>query len=123
MRKKLTRSESLVIAQEARKLPEGIKSIRVHIQLPITEASVLSCQNSAERGSTYSLGLSVSQDGYLLLYNIIYALGGRIFTTIVGSTITIVTRKKSYEGQNQSDLLLQIIQDLIQGGSDEDCKA
>ena len=102
-----------LIAQKARKLPEGIASVRGHLQLPIAAAITLSAQNSAERGETYSLGLSVSQDGYLLLYNIIYALGGRIVATIVDKQFTIVTRKKNYKGQNQSDLLLQIIQDLM----------
>ena len=123
MRKKLTRSESVAIAQKARKLPEGIASVRVHLQLPIAAAITLSAQNSAERGKICSLGLSASQDGYLLLYRVIDALGGGMVSTIVGSTITIVTRRKNYEGQNQGDLLLQIIQDLIAGESDEDSKA
>jgi len=112
--RKLTRGEAIAIAQAARKLPEGMNSDRVHLQLSSPSSAQIRQQNPAERGSTYELGLAFEAGGYLLLYDLIEALGGRIITTIIDSEVTILTRHKSYTGKNQADLLLQIIRDRLQ---------
>jgi hypothetical protein len=113
-KKKLTRQEAVAIAQTARKLPVGVISDRVHLQIPESLSSFLQSQNSAERGTTYSLGAAFEANGYLMLYALIEALGGRITTTIIDSEVTIVTRHKTYEGKNQAELLLQIIRDRLE---------
>lgn len=107
------RKHHLTAAWEARKVPIGIVNDRVYLRIPEAQRQTLQEQTATERGDTYCLGLDVQADGYLILYDIIEALGGRIITTIIGQQITIVTRGKSYEGNDQSQILLQIIRDLL----------
>ena len=123
---KMTRQQAAAIASAARKLPEGVVSDRVQIQSAIATSETLRKQAPAERGATYETGLAFEKDGYLLLYEILDRLGVRIICTITGSPMEIVCRHKSYKGDNQRDLLLEILRDRIEnfnylgpGGFDE----
>lgn len=114
MRKKLTRSEAVAVAQAARRLPYGVVSDRVHLQLSPPASAQIRKQNPAERGATYELGLAMEAQGYLLLYDVLDRLGVRIVSTIAGSPLTIVCRHKTYEGDNQAELLLEILRDRLE---------
>ena len=114
MAKKLTRAEAIAVAQAARRLPEGISSDRVRLQLTHPASECLIKQSPAERGATYSLGLEFEAKGYLLIYDILDRLGVRIISTIMGDGITIVCRHKTYEGNNQAELLLEILRDRLE---------
>lgn len=111
--RKLTRAEAIAVAQAARRLPEGVSSDRVRVQLTHPAADHLMKQSPAERGATYSLGLEFESNGYLLIYDILDRLGVRIVSTIMGDVITIVCRHKTYEGKNQAELLLEILRDRL----------
>lgn len=114
MVKKLTRAEAIAVAQSARRLPKGVSSDRVRIQLPQPTSEHLLKESPAERGGTYSLGLEFKASGYLLIYRTLDALGVRIISTILGEKITIVCRHKTYEGDNQVELLLEILRDRLE---------
>lgn len=116
---KQSKPHNLQAAWKARKVPIGVVNDRVYLRIPEVTRETLQKQTATERGDTYCLGLEIQADGYLLLYDLIEALGGRIIATIIGPQITIVTRKKSYEGDNQSQLLLEIIRDLLQSLGDK----
>lgn len=110
---KLTRKQTIALAQAARKLPVGIISERVYIQNNARLSDRILEQKPAERGATYALGAALEESGYLLIYDILDKLGIRIISTIVGKRTTIVLRNKSYEGESQSTLLLQILKDCL----------
>lgn len=112
--RKLTRGEAVAVAQAARKLPEGVVSDRVHLQLSPPASAQLRKQNPAERGATYELGTVFEAKGYLMIYDILDRLGVRIISTIVGNPLTIVCRHKTYEGDNQAELLLEILRDRLE---------
>lgn len=111
---KMTRQQAAAIASAARKLPEGVVSDRVQIQSAISASEMLRKQTPAERGATYKTGLAFEKEGYLLIYKILDRLGVRIICIIAGSPMEIVCRHKSYKGDNQRDLLLEILQDSIE---------
>jgi hypothetical protein len=111
--KKMTRREAIAIAQAARKIPEGLVSDRGQLQFTPDRQLLFRKQSSIERGATYSLGAAIEANGYLLLYEILDRLGVRIISTILGDTITIVCRHKTYEGKNQAELVLEILRDRI----------
>jgi hypothetical protein len=111
---KRSRSESIAIAAAARKLPEGVVSDRLHLQLSPACSVKINKQKSNERGSTYALGAAFEDKGYLLIYDILDRLGVRIVSTIVGSPMVIVCRHKTYEGDNQAELLLEILRDRLE---------
>ena len=111
---KLTRAQAIAVAQAARRLPEGVISDRVHLQLSPAASARLRKQGPSERGLTYELGMAFEAKGYLLIYDILDRLGVRIISTIVGSPLTIVCRHKTYEGENQAELLLEILRDRLE---------
>jgi hypothetical protein len=111
---KMTRQQAAAIASAARKLPEGVVSDRVHIQSAIATSQAIRKQTPAERGATYETGLAFEKDGYLLICEILDRLGVRIICTIVSSPMEIVCRHKTYKGDNQRDLLLEILRDRIE---------
>jgi hypothetical protein len=112
MRDKLTKVQAAAIARTAAAVPDGIAAAQYQVQLPIELAKSFKRSTSKERGQLAQIGSRIDQDGYLVLYRIIDALDGNIISTIVGDDITIVTRAKSYQGQNQFELLIEIIEDL-----------
>jgi hypothetical protein len=112
MRAKLTKVQAAAIARAAAAVPDGIAAAQYQVQLPIKLAKSFKRSTSKERGQLVQIGSRIDQDGYLVLYRIIDALDGNIISTIVGDDITIVTRAKSYQGQNQFELLIEIIEDL-----------
>ena len=114
LRKKMTRAESIAIAQSARKVPEGIVSDRGQLQFTPEQQQLFRSQSPSERGRTYALGAALEAQGYLLLYVALDRLGVRIISTIVGSSLTIVCRHKTYEGNNQAELLLEILRDRLE---------
>lgn len=114
MPKKLSRSQSLELAQAARRLPVGTVSDRTYLQLSSEMSLKLRKQSSINRGETYELGAAIEANGYLLLYDILDRLGVRIISTIVGDPLTIVCRHKTYEGSNQAKLLLEILHDRLE---------
>jgi hypothetical protein len=105
------------LAADARKayaIAPGITSDRYIMRLPEMLAAACQEQSPKERGATYQLGTVIEKDGYLFLYKVIDALGCRVISTLIHSDgITIMCRHKTYEGQSQPDLLLEIIQDCI----------
>ena len=113
MKAKMTRAEAIAIAQQARKTPEGLSAKRVHLWVSSEVETVLLAQSPAERGVTYALGREFEQDGHLLLYQLLDALGVRIISTIAGNPLAIVCRDKTYEGENHAALLLEILKDRL----------
>jgi hypothetical protein len=111
---KKTRSQAAAIASAACKVPEGMVSDRGQLRLTPDISRKFRSKNATHRGRTYALGEAVEADGCLLLYEIIDRLGVRIISTIVGNPLTIVCRHKTYEGENQAELLLEIIRDRIE---------
>ena len=123
---KMTRSQSAKIASAACKVPEGMVSDRAQLRLAPDISKKFRSKNATHRGQTYALGEAVEADGFLLLYEILDRLGVRIISTIVGNPLTIVCRHKTYEGENQVKLLLEMIRDRLEnfnyltpGGVDE----
>jgi hypothetical protein len=110
--KKLTRAESTARARAARAVPDDVTADRYQVQLLQDLATTFKKLSTADRGRLVAIGSRIDANGYLCLYRIIDALGGNIITTIVGEKLTIVTRAKSYEGDNQFELLMEIIEDL-----------
>ena len=126
MSSKMTRLQAVEIASTACKVPQGMVSSRGQLRLAPKASKHFQSQSSTERGKTYALGQQIESDGYLFLYEILDRLGVRIISTIVGDSLTIVCRHKTYEGENQAELLLDIIRDRIEnfnyltaGGSDD----
>lgn len=113
MLSKMTRLQAVEIASTACKVPQGMVSSRGQLRLNPEASRHFQAQSSTERGKTYALGQQMESDGYLLLYEILDRLGVRIISTIVGNSLTIVCRHKTYEGTDQSDLLLEIIRDRL----------
>jgi hypothetical protein len=109
MRKELAEN-----AREAYKVPTGFAVARPSMRLPLELMPEVAKRDSEGNGKVYQVGLAFEANGYLMLYDLIEALGGRIITTIIDSGVTIVTRHKTYEGKNQAELLLQIIRDRLQ---------
>lgn len=107
-------ASSVETANAARRLPEGVVSDRVHFQLSPASSAKLNKQSPEERGVTYALGAAFEANGYLLIYDILDRLGARIVSTIVGNPLTIVCRHKTYEGDNQAELLLEILRDRLE---------
>lgn len=124
MKAKLTRDESTARARAARAVPSNVTADRYQVQLANSLATDFKKLTSVDRGRLVAIGSRIDANGYLFLYRVIDALGGNIITTIVGKKLTIVTRAKSYEGDNQFELLMQIIEDLcnakckIESGND-----
>ena len=123
---KMTRSQAAKIASTACKVPEGMVSGRGQLRLAPDISKKFRSKNATHRGQTYALGEAVEADGFLLLYEILDRLGVRIISTIVGNPLTIVCRHKTYEGENQAELLLEMIRDRLEnfnyltpGGFDE----
>ena len=114
MLSKMTRLQAAKTAAAACKVPQGLVSSRGQLRLPSEASKHFQSQSSTERGSTYALGQQMEADGYLFFYEILDRLGVRIISTIVGDSFTIVCRHKTYEGLDQSDLLLEIIRDRIE---------
>ena len=117
-RTKLTKPQAAAVARAAVAVPEGVTATQYQVQLPNELAKTFKRSTSKERGQLVQIGSRIYRDGYLVLYQIIDALGGHIISTIVGEDITIVTRSKSYQGGNQFELLIKIIEDLC----DEKCQ-
>lgn len=111
---KLSRSEAIVVAQAARKLPDGVVSDRVHLQLSTKAAARVRKQNSQERGATYEMGANFEADGYLLIYDILDQLGSPVISTIIDTPMMMICRHKTYEGDNQAQLLLEILRDRLE---------
>ena len=114
MSSKMTRLQAAKTAAAACKVPQGLVSSRGQLRLNPEVSKHFQSQSSTERGKTYALGQQIEADGYLLLYEILDRLGVRIISTIVGGSLTIVCRHKTYEGVNQADLLLEILRDRIE---------
>jgi hypothetical protein len=110
----MTRAESIAIAQSARKLPGGIISDRGQLQFTPEQQQRFHRQSPSERGRIYALGLAMEAQGYLLIYDILDALGVRIISTIIGTPMVIQCRHKTYEGNNQAEILLEILRDRLQ---------
>ena len=89
-------------------------SSRGQLRLDSEASRHFQSQSSTERGKTYALGQQIEADGYLLLYKILDRLGVRIISTIGGNPLTIVCRHKTYKGENQSELLLEILRDRLE---------
>jgi hypothetical protein len=111
---KLTRAQAIAVAQSARKIPDGVESNRAWLQLNPAASAEFRSQNPAERGATYTLGAEIERGGYLLIYDILDALGVRIISTIIDPPMVIVCRHKTYEGNNQAEILLEILRDRLQ---------
>lgn len=118
MKTKLTKPQAAAVARAAAAVPEGVTAAQYQVQLPSKLAKTFKRSTSKERGQLVQIGSRIDRDGYLILYRIIDALGGNIISTIVSDDITIVTRGKSYQGNNQFELLIEIIEDLC----DEKCQ-
>jgi hypothetical protein len=114
MRKKLTRAQAIDIAQQARKIPEGEVSRQYQARLPAETAAKFKTLDPIERGHIIELGAAFEAKGYLLIYDILDRLGVRIISTIVGSPLAIVCRHKTYEGNDQAALLLEILRDRLE---------
>jgi hypothetical protein len=114
MRKKLTRAEAVAVAQQARKIPEGEVSKQYQARLPTETAVKFKALDPIKRGHVIELGAVFEAKGYLLIYDILDRLGVRIISTIVGSPLKIVCRHKTYEGDNQAELLLEILRDRLE---------
>ena len=112
--KKLTRAQSIEIAQQARKVPQGEVSRQYQARLPTEIADKFKALDPIERGQVIELGSAFEAKGYLLIYDILDRLGVRIISTIVGNPLTIVCRHKTYEGSNQAELLLEILRDRLE---------
>ncbi|MBW4514504.1 MAG: hypothetical protein KME11_04705 [Timaviella obliquedivisa GSE-PSE-MK23-08B] len=113
--KKLSKVEAIAVARAARQVPKGVTAEQYRMRLTDRVAALCQAQNPIERGVTYALGEAIEANGYLLLYKILDALGCRIISTMIHADgITIMCRHKTYEGQSQSSLLLEIIQDCIE---------
>lgn len=114
MRKKLTRAQAIEAAQQARKVPEGEVSRQYQARLPVETAAKFKALDPIERGRVIELGAAFEAKGCLLLYDTLDRLGVRIISTIVGNPLTIVCRHKTYEGDNQAELLLEILRDRLE---------
>lgn len=114
MSSKMTRLQAVEIASTACKVPQGMVSSRGQLRLDSEASRHFQSQSSTERGKTYALGQQIEADGYLLLYKILDRLGVRIISTIGGNPLTIVCRHKTYKGENQSELLLEILRDRLE---------
>jgi hypothetical protein len=110
---KMTRSQAAKVASAACKVPEGIVSDRGQIRLAPDVSARFRLKNATHRGQTYALGEAIEANGFLLLYKVLDRLGVRIINTIVGSPLTIVCRHKTYKGDNQAELLLEILRDRL----------
>lgn len=112
--KKLTRAQSIEIAQQARKVPQGEVSRQYQARLPAEIADKFKALDPIERGQVIQMGSAFEAKGYLLIYDILDRLGVRIISTIAGNPLTIVCRHKTYEGSNQAELLLEILRDRLE---------
>jgi hypothetical protein len=109
----MTRLEAATHAAHSKKVPKGISTTQVQLWLPDALIPVCRKFKASERGALWSIGYSIQQDGYLLLYKIIAAMGGQIInTSIDGGTVTIFTATRKYVGTSHFDLLVEIIDDL-----------
>ena len=122
---KKTRSQAAAIASAACKVPDGFASERGQLRLKSDTAKRFRTQSATDRGATYALGEAFEADGHLLIYEILDRLGVHVISTIVGNPLTIVCRHKTYSGENQAELLLEVLRDRIEnfnyltpGGSD-----
>jgi hypothetical protein len=116
----MTRAEIIAKAANARKLPEGISATQIHMWLPDDLVPVCRKLKPPQRGALWEIGYSLQQDGYLLLYRIIDALGGKIINTNIGrDTIKVTTASREYIGTSQFDLLIEIIGDLTETKPDQ----
>lgn len=114
MPKKLTRAQAIKIAQQARKVPQGEVSRQYQARLPAECANKFKALDPIDRGHVIELGDAFKADGYLLIYTILDRLGVRVISTIVGNPLTILCRHKTYSGENQADLLLEILRDRLE---------
>jgi hypothetical protein len=111
---KMTRAQAIEIAQQARKVPQGEVSRQYQARLPTETADKFKALDTIERGQVIELGAAFEAKGYLLIYDTLDRLGVRIISTIVGDPLTIVCRHKTYEGNNQAELLLEILRDRLE---------
>lgn len=125
-RKKLTRAQAIEIAQQARKVPEGEISRQYQARLPAAAAAKFKSLDPIERGQVIELGATFEAKGYLLIYDILDRLGSPVISTIIDKPMVMICRHKTYEGDNQAELLLEILRDRLEnfnyltGGFDDE---
>jgi hypothetical protein len=111
---KMTRAQSIEIAQQARKVPQGEVSRQYQARLPTETADKFKALDPIERGRVIELGAAFEAKGYLLIYDILDQLGSPVISTIVDAPMEMICRHKTYKGDNQSELLLEILRDRLE---------
>jgi hypothetical protein len=110
---KLTKAQAVAIARQSYQVPDGTVSIQAQMRLPEDLAKQFRKLSSVDRGKIIEIGATIEANGYLFLYDIIEALGANSISTIISDDITIVTNGKTYSGDNQFELLIEVIEDLL----------
>lgn len=109
----LSREESLSRANAARRIPDGLISVRSSMLMPAEVAEGYNSQSPTERGVTYSIGQQIEKDGNLVLYEILSTICKKHQTSWFDGELLITTEYGEYQDTNHARVLLVAITDAI----------